>query len=100
MLNYGTGNCALVMWHSVLKPSELKKSRSTIQPQKKLRVSWKLQTQDWTGGFIPKDKSISDSSLIAQAYTSGQARSGIEAIDLGWTSIQCQIEAMPVHWGI
>lgn len=99
MFQYGTGNCALVMWHCTLKPSEIKQDFSTAKPQKKLRVCWKIQTQDWTGGFIPKDKSISHNSLISQAYISGQHYSGVETLDLGWTSIRCSIEAMPIRMG-
>lgn len=100
MLQYGTGNCALVMWHCALKPSEVKQIRSaTAHPQKKLRVWWKTQTQDWTGGFIPKDKSIAHDSLISQAYVSGQPQSGTETIHLGWGSISCQVEAMPMRIG-
>lgn len=99
MLQYGSGNCALVMWHCVLKPSEIKQSQSTVQPQKKLRVCWRIQTQDWTGGFIPKDKSIPDRSIVAQAYVSGQVQATTETIDLGWTSIQCRVEAMPIQMG-
>lgn len=100
MLQYGTGNCALVMWHYALKPSEVKQRCSTTgHPQQKLRICWKAQTSDWTGGFIPKDKSITEESLISQAYSSGQPQSGAETIHLGWGSIPCQIEAMPMRQG-
>ncbi|MBD1845885.1 hypothetical protein H6F89_21235 [Cyanobacteria bacterium FACHB-63] len=98
MLQYGVGDHALVLWHCVLKPSEMKQS-PPIKAQRKLRVCWKIQTQDWTGGFIPKDKSIPHDSLISQAYVSGQSYSGAETINLGWTSIRCNIEAMPIRLG-
>lgn len=98
MLQYGTGNYALVLWHCVRKPSEIKQ-QFTVKPRRKLRVCWKIQTQDWTGGFIPKDKSIPHDSLISQAYVSGQPHSGVETIHLGWTSIRCQVEAMPIRLG-
>ncbi|MEP0919466.1 ImmA/IrrE family metallo-endopeptidase [Leptolyngbya sp. DQ-M1] len=98
MLQYGTGNYALVLWHCVLKPSEMKQS-APIKAKRKLRVCWKLQTQDWTGGFIPKDKSIPHDSLISQAYISGQPYSGAETIDLGSTSIRCNVEALPIRLG-
>ena len=96
MLQYGRGNCALIMWHCALKPSEIKDDNAD-QPQKKLRVCWKIQTQDWKGGFIPKDKSISPDSLISQAYASGQLQTGTERVHLGWKSIPCRIEAMPMR---
>jgi hypothetical protein len=98
MMQYGTGNCALVMWHYALKPSETKQ-RFASNLQKKLRVYWKIQTQDWTGGFIPKDKSIACDSLISQAYVGGQSQSGTETIHLGWGSIACWVEAMPMRMG-
>lgn len=97
MLQHGVGNCALVMWHCALKPSETK--QRTANPQKKLRVSWRIQTQDWTGGFIPKDKSIPHDSLISQAYISGQPQSGAETIHLGCGTIPCRVEAMPMRMG-
>ncbi|WP_143467497.1 ImmA/IrrE family metallo-endopeptidase [Leptolyngbya ohadii] len=99
MLQYGRGNFALVMWHSALKPSEVKHPIADAEPQKKLRVCWKVQTQDWTGGFIPKDKSISPDSLIFQAYLKGQPQHGTEMIHLGWGSIPCEVEAMPLRMG-
>ncbi len=99
MVHHGTGNCALVMWHCALKPSEVKQRSTAGNPPKKLRVCWKIQTQDWTGGFIPKDKSIPHDSLISQAYSRGQPQWGTETIHLGWGSIACQIEAMPMRMG-
>lgn len=99
MAQYGSGNCALVVWHRALKPSEARQSHSKANVQKKLRVCWKIHTQDWTGGFIPKDKSIPPDSLISQVGVDGQPQSGTETIDFGRGSLSCDIEAMPVKLG-
>lgn len=99
MMQYGTGNCALVMWHCALKPSEAKQRRPVLKSQKKLRVCWKIQTQDWAGGFIPKDKSIPHESIISYAYTTGQPQQGTETIDFRGGAILCEIEAMPMRIG-
>jgi len=100
MIQQGSGNYALVMWHCALKPREVRGLSATVsQPQKKLRVWWRTQTSDWTGGFIPKDKSIPHDSLISYAYVSGQPYSGMETIHLGWGLIDCHVEAMPIQMG-
>ncbi len=100
MMQQGCGNYALVMWHCALKPREVKElSAKEISPQKKLRVWWRTQTKDWTGGFIPKDKSIPHNSLISYAYVSGQPYSGKEKIHLGWGFIECDVEATPIQIG-
>lgn len=100
MMQKGEGNYALVMWHCALKPREIRGLRAIApQPQKKMRVLWRTQTKDWTGGFIPKDKSITHDSLISYAYVSGQPYSGRETIHLGWGLIECWVEAMPMQVG-
>ncbi|MBD2183906.1 ImmA/IrrE family metallo-endopeptidase [Planktothrix sp. FACHB-1355] len=103
MMQQGSGNYALVMWHCALKPKEVKGlsglSSLLPQPQKKLRVWWRTQTKDWHGGFIPKDKSIPHNSLISYAYVSGQPYNGMEMIHLGWGFINCFVEAMPIQIG-
>jgi len=86
------------MWHPALKPSEVKRAGSS-RATKKLRICWKLQTPDWSGGFIPRDKSIPPDSLIAQAHVTGQAQTGPETIHLGWGTIACQVEAIPMRMG-
>lgn len=95
MIRQGAGNFALVVWRYALKPTELK--QNTAQPERKLRIWWRIQTSDWTGGFIPKDKSITEDSLIWETYESGQPRSGRESIDLGWGKINCEIEAISIQ---
>lgn len=100
MMQQGSGEHALVMWHCALKPTEMKSlDASASRPQKKLRVWWRTHTRNWAGGFIPKDKSIRHDSLISYAYVTGQPHSGIETIHLGWGSICCQVEAMPMQIG-
>jgi Zn-dependent peptidase ImmA (M78 family) len=100
MIHQGSGNYALIMWHCSLKPREVRGiTEGASQPQKKLRVWWRTQTKDWTGGFIPKDKSIPHNSLISYAYVTGQPFNGVETIHLGWGLIECQIEAIPIQMG-
>lgn len=100
MMQQGCGNYALVVWHCALKPREVREiAAKDLQAQKKLRVWWRTQTKDWTGGFIPKDKSIPHDSLISYAYVSGQPYNGTENIHLGWGFINCQIETMPIQIG-
>jgi hypothetical protein len=100
MMQHGKGNYALVMWHCALKPREVRGlSKLVPQPEKKLRVWWRTQTKDWTGGFIPKDKSIPHDSPISYAYVTGQPYSGKETIHLGWGLINCWVEAMPIQVG-
>jgi IrrE N-terminal-like domain len=94
MIEQGEGNCALVAWHQSLKPTEMRKT--TVKSAKKLRIWWRMQTPDWTGGFIPKDKSISGNSRILAAYELEQSQSGQERINLGWGSIDCEVEAVPI----
>jgi hypothetical protein len=95
MMRQGAGNFALIVWRYALKPTELK--NTTTQPEKKLRIWWCIQTSDWTGGFLPRDKSIAEDSLIWQTYKAGHPRSGRESIDLGASKIDCEIEAIPIQ---
>lgn len=100
MIQHGSGVHALVMWHCALKRREIESlNDSTAQPQKKLRVWWRTRTRSWTSGFIPKNKSISDDSLISYAYITGQPQNGEETLNLGWEPIRCQVEAMPMRIG-
>jgi Zn-dependent peptidase ImmA (M78 family) len=101
MMQYGTGEHALVMWHPALtqKESAQKPSARTTDAQKKLRIWWSIRTSGWRGGFIPKHKSIAPDSLIASTHLQGQPHSGRETVHLGWGTIQCQIEAIPMQLG-
>lgn len=102
MMQYGTGEHALVMWHQALTQREATRTGEATQTavaSKKLRIWWSLRTHDWQGGFIPKHKSIAPDSLIANTHLKGQAHSGMETVHLGWGTIQCQIEAMPLQLG-
>jgi Zn-dependent peptidase ImmA (M78 family) len=100
MVQLGSGDCAIVLWHVANKPSEIQ-ARHTSQPKpaQKLRVWWRIQTTDWTGGFIPKDKSISDASLIRQVHRTGRSLQGHEIIHWGSTRQQYTIDATPIQIG-
>jgi Zn-dependent peptidase ImmA (M78 family) len=91
---------ALIVWRSALKPTQTRKLKESRPiPPKKLRIWWRTQTRYWSGGFIPKDKSINDTSLIANAYATGQLQTGDESIFLGSNTIHCHVEAMPLQVG-
>jgi hypothetical protein len=97
MMQQGEGNCALVVWHHALKPTETR--NTTVPSKEKLRIWWRTQTSDWTGGYIPKDKSVAEESLILETFQSGLPMSGEEVLHLGWGTIDCHIEALPIQVG-
>ena len=100
MMQYGVGAYVLIMWHSALTRKEMQMSNKLgTSPQEKLRVWWSTRTQNWHCGFIPKNKSISQDSLIFKAHATGQAQEGTETLDLGWGSFECRVEVMPVQIG-
>lgn len=94
MVELATGEHALIVWHRALKPTE----RRRAQPaQPKWRIWWRVLSPDWQSGFIPRDKSIEDDALIAQAAT--QIQRGAIALDLGWGLWEGRVEAMPIQIG-
>ncbi|MGI0494483.1 ImmA/IrrE family metallo-endopeptidase [Alkalinema pantanalense CENA528] len=119
MVELASGQHALIVWHRSLKPSERKAAKmsraSTEQSQAqseqfkpeqskpeylpKLRIWWRVTSPDWQAGFLPRDKSIEDTSLIAQALTTGQTQKGQEVLQFGWGTIDGRIEAMSVQIG-
>jgi Zn-dependent peptidase ImmA (M78 family) len=97
MIQLSAEDYALVLWHEALKPIELK---PPIRPRRRrLRVWWQTHTQTWTGGFIPKAKSIPATSLIGQVHQTGEPQAGQETINWGATVASYQVAAMPVHLG-
>jgi hypothetical protein len=96
MVEQGEGNYALVAWRYALKPTEV---RANPQAKQKLRIWWRLQTADWTGGYIPKDKSVPPTSLISATYRSGEAVRGRETLNLGASRIRCEIDAIAIPMG-
>jgi Zn-dependent peptidase ImmA (M78 family) len=101
MVELATGQHALVVWHVALKPIERRANSMSLSPppDKKLRIWWRVMSQKWKGGFIPKDKSIGEVSAIAQALSQNNPQTAIEQIDLGWGNSLCRVEAMPVQIG-
>jgi Zn-dependent peptidase ImmA (M78 family) len=89
---------ALILWHYANKPSEVGSSHKP-QPRKKLRIWWRTQSAQWSGGFIPKAKSIAEDSLIAQAHSTRQGLTGTERIALGNQTLHCTLEVMPLQMG-
>ena len=89
----------VVLWRMKNKPTELKNKSDTSQmtmfevkntaPAKKLRVEWSLGGSN--SPFIPKDKSVENSSLIYQAweknaFTSGEVNISIDNRNPAWFS--------------
>src|SRR5690606_31899475 len=68
-----------------------------VRPQPKLRVKWVRGSRTQPPPFIPRYKSISDSSLISRCYKERQLTEGHEHLDLGQLQGHCFIEAMPQH---
>jgi IrrE N-terminal-like domain len=97
MIRLGSGNCAIVVWRIAHKPSEAKKRPP--QPAPKLRIWWSIPTHDWSGGYIPKDKSIVDNSIISQVHKFGQAQQGHEILCWAGCTIACHIEAISIAIG-
>lgn len=90
MVQHSSEPAALIFWHSALSRKE------SVQ---KLRVWWRVCSPNWTGGFIPKNKSIAPNSLIAEVQRTGQPQTGTDAIEFGWGALPCRVEAMPVQTG-
>jgi hypothetical protein len=84
-----SGNFCLVMWHWVPDPD----GRGAA-----LRVAWKAPTPDWSGGFIPKNLSAAEASVVAIAQRSRQFCSGTEALPFGDQTLS-YVEAKPVMLG-
>lgn len=95
MMQQGSDNAALIVWRYSLKPTEHRLDNA----EKKLRIWWRTQTQAWSGGFIPKHKSVSDDSQIFNVYETRYPYRGRETIDLGSIQTDCQIEAIPMTIG-
>lgn len=89
----------VVLWRMKNKPTELKNKSDTSQmtmfevknttPAKKLRVEWSLGGRN--SPYIPRDKSVDNSSLIYQAweknaFTSGEVNISIDNRNPAWFS--------------
>ena len=100
MIQHASGSHALVMWRQAHSLRELANvDANKPLPPKKLRIWWRSCSPSWTGGFIPKNKSITQKSLIAKTYKTRQQHSGSEQINLGYQSIHCNTETMPIQIG-
>lgn len=87
------------------KPSEIKNKIPATQlglfddnkpePAKKLRVEWSMGSE--SAPFIPKDKSVEDTSLVYKAWQSGAMTSGRERLCInGKKTLWYQTENMPL----
>jgi len=101
MMSHGSGSYALVLWHPAWRKKEAiaqqQKPANRPQPKKKLRVRWRCCTQNWSGGFIPPNKSVSSDSLITQAHRIQQSQVGTEWLAICQLPIHCYVEALPIR---
>ncbi|NEQ98123.1 MAG: ImmA/IrrE family metallo-endopeptidase [Cyanothece sp. SIO2G6] len=101
MINHSSDSAALVLWHPALRKQEQRTqpqmTADSDPPKWKLRVWWRRCTDNWTGGFIPPNKSAPSTSLITQSHLSQQTKVGIEVLPLSKPPIQCRVEALPIQ---
>jgi hypothetical protein len=84
------GNHSVVLWMMKNKPSEIKRKVPTAQlglfddhkpqPATKLRVEWSLGSEN--APYIPKNKSVEETSLIFKAWQTGSFTAGEEYLCL------------------
>lgn len=98
------GNHSVVLWIMKNKPSEIKRKVPSAQlglfndhkpqPAMKLRVEWAMGSEN--APFIPKDKSVEETSLIFKAWQTSSFTSGEECLCLdGRKSRWFQTENLP-----
>ena len=98
MLDHSDESHALVVWHwAVSRTDQAKSDRTGIPPTQKLRVWWCQKTSYWTGGFIPKNKSIARPSCIIDTGLYQKSHNAIESLTFEKSPIQCRIEAIPLR---
>lgn len=100
------GNHSVVLWTLKNKPSEIKSKvpdnqlglfdNNKPEPAKKLRVEWSMGSQ--SAPFIPKDKSVEESSQVYEALRTGAFTSGKERLCLdGRKSAWCLTQNLPFN---
>ncbi|MEM9217931.1 MAG: ImmA/IrrE family metallo-endopeptidase [Cyanobacteria bacterium P01_F01_bin.150] len=98
MLEYTDGSHAMVMWHwAVSRADQAKSNRTGIPPEQKLRVWWCQKSAEWTGGFIPRNKSIARPSCIIDTGLYQKPHNAIETFAFEKSPVQYTIEAMPIR---
>lgn len=106
MVQHTSEPWALVSWRFALKPTQERNISAyqmplfdfseALTPGKELRVQWVVSSRASSAHYIPKHKSTSEQSCIFQAYQSGVTERAIEDLDLGGSSVHCEIEAKRV----
>lgn len=100
------GNHSVVLWALKNKPLEIKNKvpdnqlglfdNNKPEPAKKLRVEWSMGSQ--SAPFIPKDKSVEESSQVYEALRTGAFTSGKERLCLdGRKSAWYQTQNLPFN---
>ena len=101
------GNHSVVLWMMKNKPSEIKNkipanqlaffNDNKSEPTKKLRVEWSMRSEN--APFIPKDKSVEETSLVFKAWQTGTFTSGKERLCLdGKKPLWYQTENLPFNF--
>jgi hypothetical protein len=99
-------NHSVVLWTLKNKPSEIKSKvpdnqlglfdNNKPEPAKKLRVEWSMGSQ--CAPFIPKDKSVEESSQVYEALRTGTFTSGKERLCLNGRKSACyQTQNLPFN---
>lgn len=98
MLDHTNGSHALIVWHwAVSRTDQRKSDRTGEPPTQKLRVWWCRRSRRWNGSFIPKNKSIARPSCIIDTALYQKPHRAIEYLTLEKTSLQYEIEAIPLR---
>jgi len=110
MVEYGPGQHTLAVWRLAHKPIELEVMPSEMQPSlfgddldcappMKLRVWWARCTSFRMAGYLPRHKSIEDTSFIFKALCEDTYLCGWEDVSLGQIRGMCYVEAQPITIG-
>jgi hypothetical protein len=106
MVNCYPKRCGLIIWKRAHKPTESVPGPNQGElwddveghggPEKEVRVQWHdLGRKIRKKAYVPDNKSIDSSSLIARALEENQRKEGRERIDLGDLEGMFEIEAVP-----
>ena len=102
MVRHGTGDKGLIVWEPGLKPTQLAdmaapslfNERDVPALPRKLRVRYACCCGGMARHFFPRDKSISDDSLVGQAYVADNPICGPQEIATGKGSHNFRTESM------
>lgn len=101
MMALGNADAIVIVCHYDLKPSEQSPHgrTHTASIRKKLRIRQAMPSSQYTGGYVPKHKSIPQESLIHRAFDMDTFCSGVEDINLPGLNGCYLVEAQRVSFG-